>query len=424
VLRVLHVQWQVLALADGTRDLDGLVLAARARGIEIEPDDLREFLGTLAEEGVLDEGVVEPADDEGDPDLDLAEVPLDPIEGWRFECSGRGVCCHVFPSILFTPFEAARALVVLPDEPHEFYPVSGPPREGANVAPLLVEGRCRYLDAGGRCELHARGGMDKKPAGCRAFPQQLVFDGERVRVSAAFECACVFDGIGSEHGDPPLDDGVRVVGDLPRPTRVGRVPDRVAIDDTTEAGRDEVRAFFRAFADASAPSDVAVGLWSLADAVQARGVDEAAVSAYSSPSAPSSGEASGMLASFASRLREWREPLATFRSPNDLTRRAFDWMIAASERAGAALPGAPAEGSVAARHEAFCVRASAWVLRDALGPLPLVSAIRVRALRIWLARALPTVVIPADPRADEPLALVEVMFRAHGLGAFAEPSSR
>jgi hypothetical protein len=48
----------------------------------------------------------------------------------------------------------------------------------------------------------------------------------------------------------------------------------------------------------------------------------------------------------------------------------------------------------------------------------------VRALRIWLARALPTVVIPADPRADEPLALVEVMFRAHGLDAFAEPSSR
>ena len=53
--------------------------------------------------------------------------------------------------------------------------------------------------------------------------------------------------------------------------------------------------------------------------------------------------------------------------------------------------------------------------RDALGSLPLVTAFRVRAIRVWLARAW----IVDDRRASEPLALVEAMFRAHGLDAFA-----
>lgn len=416
VLRILHVQWQVLALADGTRDLDGLVLAARARGIETDRDDLREFIEHLAREGVLDGGILEPAIDDDDPDADLLEMPLDPIDGWRFECSGRGVCCQVFPSILFSPLEAMRATVILPDEPHEFFPKRGAARDGGVVAPVLVDGRCRYLDDDGRCSLHACGGTDSKPAGCRAFPTQMVFDGERIRVSSAFECACVVDGIGADRGDPVVPLGARVLSDLPRPTRVGRVPPSVPIDETRSASRDEVRAFCRALADAAPPTDAARGLWSLAEALHERGVCDEAAAAYSRPAALDPEGPAAMFEGLIARLREWREPLAAFRSRNDLTRCALEWMIDAGELARADLP--PAAAS-AARSEAFYVRATAWVCRDALGPLPLETALRVRALRVWLARSLPAVA-GGDRRADEPLALVEVMFRAHGLDAFTE----
>ncbi|MBX3270668.1 MAG: hypothetical protein KF729_10420, partial [Sandaracinaceae bacterium] len=239
VTRILPVQWQVLALADGTRDLEGVALAARARGIETDLADLEGFLAHLAALGMLTEGPVEPKDgSDDDPDADLLEVPLDPIDRWTFRCTGRGACCEIFPTILFTPMEAHRALAVLPDEPHEFYPERGAGREGGALAPVLVEGRCRYLDDARRCALHARAGFDAKPGGCRAFPMQPVYDGERVRVSFAFECACVVDGIGDATGDAPVPREARVLGDLPRPTQVGRVPERVALDDARAAGRD------------------------------------------------------------------------------------------------------------------------------------------------------------------------------------------
>lgn len=408
VLKILPVQWSVLALADGTRDVEGIVLAAKARGIEASAADLEEFLAHLAEQGVLASGVAEPAEDDPDPDADLARAPLDPIDGWRFVCSGRGACCHVFPTILFTPIEAARALVLLPDEAHEFFPKRGSVREGAPVAPLLVEGRCRYLDEGARCQLHTIGGAAAKPAGCRAFPMQMVFDGERVRAAAAYECACVADGIGASAGERPIPDGARALGDLAHPTRVGRVPERVVIAGDRTASRDEVRAFYRALADASA-HDVAIGLWAVADAIDARGLDgpaaafEARTLDLEAPLA--------LLGRLARCLEEWRTPLAAFRSPNDLTRKAFEWMIAAAR----AIEREPSWRTPDARKEAFYARASAWVCRDALGKLPLATALRVRAIRVWLARALAS----DDPLAAEPLAIVEVMFRAHGLDAFA-----
>jgi lysine-N-methylase len=420
VLRILPVQWQVLALADGTRDVEGLVLAGHARGIEIDRADLESFLAHLARERVLTEGVVEPIEPDEEPDADLLGVPLDAIDGWTFECTKRGVCCHVFPSILFTPLEAARARVLLPDEPHEHYPARGAPRDGGILAPVLVEGRCRYLDESGSCQLHARAGMDSKPAGCRAFPAQLVYDGERVRASTAFECACVVDGIGKHDGAPVVPTSARVLGDLPRPSRVGRVPSRVALDDARSASRDEVRAFFRALAASTAPDDVARGLWSLASSMDSRGL-EGIVDAYVGPSAIDDRDALAWVARLAERLEAWRQPLASFRSANDLTRRAFDWMIAAAravEREGLPQARSAREREV----EAFAVRATAWVCRDALGRLPLVDALKARAVRTWIARALPAWT-GGDPRASEPLTLVEVMFRAHGLEAFVQAES-
>lgn len=414
VMRILLVQWQVLALADGTRDLEGITLAARARGIQASVADVAEFLAHLADKGMLADGPTEPAEVD-DPDADLLEVPLDPIEGWTFACSGRGVCCEVFPTILFTAHEASKAMVLLEDEPHDFYPQHGAPRDDGAVAPILVEGRCRYLADDRRCTLHARGGTAAKPAGCRAFPMQSVYDGERVRAAFAFECACVVDGIGATDGLPPVPEGARVLGDLPRPTRVGRLPDRVPVDGTRFADRAATRELFRALASMDAPADVARGLFALGTALAEGGL---AADAYRDGPLD---EAAAM--AFLARLREsvsaWREPLAAFRTERDLTRLGLDWLVAAADRiAERGLPPPPAAGSSAAEIEAFYVRNACFLYRDALGTLPLATAFAVRALRVWLARAIAEAP-PEDPRAAEPLTLVEVLFRAAGLDAFA-----
>ncbi|MGE0784925.1 MAG: YkgJ family cysteine cluster protein [Sandaracinaceae bacterium] len=422
VLRILHVQWQVLALADGTRDVEGLLLAARARGIAIDEDDLRAFLRAMDDEGVLGGRAEAQEESVDDPDADLAEVPLDPIDGWRFTCSGRGVCCQVFPSILFSPLEAARATVVLADELHDFYPKRGAGRDGEALAPVFVEGRCRYLNEDRRCALHARAGMDSKPAGCRAFPTQLVYDGERVRASAAFECACVVDGIGAVDGAPAIPESAQRLRDLARPTRVGRVPERVRLGGDRTADRADVRAFFRALTDAAPPSDVAMGLFMLGDTIAEDGVSEGAVARYAASTFDASAfdatAAVAMIDHAERSFSAWESPLASFRGPSDLTRVGIGWLIASARAAGSNLPPPPAANADDARKETFYVRSSAWVCRDALGSLPLGLALKVRAIRVWLARALGPIAAP-DPRADEPLALVEVMFRAHGLDAFA-----
>ncbi len=415
VMRILPVQWQVLALADGTRDLEGVVLAAQARGITAAVSDVAEFLGHLAEKGMLADGPTEPVESE-DPDADILDAPLDPIEGWTFACSGRGVCCEIFPTILFTAHEASRAMVLLEDEPHDFYPQVGVPREDGAVAPILIEGRCRYLADDRKCALHARGGSASKPAGCRAFPMQSVWDGERVRAAFAFECACVVDGIGAAGGLRAVPEGARVLGDLPRPTRVGRLPDRVSLDGARSAERDAVRDFHRALAAMDAPADVARGLWALGGSIAAGAL---AAEAYRGEAPIDEAAVQVLLARLRASVSAWREPLAAFRTERDLTRRALDWMVAAADRIAArGLPAAPPRASRAAEVEAFYVRSAAFAYRDALGTLPLATALAVRALRVWLARAIAEAP-PDDPRAAEPLTLVEVVFRAAGLDAFA-----
>ncbi|MBX3275681.1 MAG: hypothetical protein KF729_35805, partial [Sandaracinaceae bacterium] len=140
--------------------------------------------------------------------------------------------------------------------------------------------------------------------------------------------------------------------------------------------------------------------------------------AYEAASAIDEDAARALVAALGARVAEWREPLAAFRAEVDLTRRALDWLLAAADRIGReGLPPAPAAGSRGAAIEAFYVRSAAWSSRDALGPLPLATALAVRAVRVWLARAL-AAQAPSDPRAAEPLALVEVVFRAAGLDAF------
>jgi lysine-N-methylase len=53
------------------------------------------------------------------------------------------------------------------------------------------QGHCLFLDADGRCRIHARHGADAKPLACRVFPFVLVPAGEHWRVGLRYSCPSV-----------------------------------------------------------------------------------------------------------------------------------------------------------------------------------------------------------------------------------------
>src|SRR5580704_6543231 len=53
-------EWCLLGAADGTRDLEGIVLAAAREGAHARVDALRPFLDQLHQAGFLEDGIAEP----------------------------------------------------------------------------------------------------------------------------------------------------------------------------------------------------------------------------------------------------------------------------------------------------------------------------------------------------------------------------
>src|SRR5277367_2794044 len=161
-------EWGLLAAADGTRDLEGILLAAAREGAHARVPALEAFLQQLHAAGMLDEGI-DPAPVAAGADDGAAARPLDPLPGFTLSCDGSGSCCRIYASILFGPVEAARARALLPQvlgggERHErvFMPERGSgPTGGAVVA--LRDGRCAYLADSGRCAIHEAGGAAAKP---------------------------------------------------------------------------------------------------------------------------------------------------------------------------------------------------------------------------------------------------------------------
>jgi lysine-N-methylase len=133
----------------------------------------------------------------------------------------------------------------------------------------------------------------------------------------------------------------------------------------------------------------------------------------------------------ANELAPWIEALAVrararvasagaWRSARDRSRQASSWIAAAAEdlcdpAACAAALEAPLRFR---RDEVFFARA---MIHGHLlaGELPLAAALRDRAVRLILGRALPGALPPDEPARAHPLALVEAMMRGHGLGAYA-----
>jgi lysine-N-methylase len=431
-------EWTLLAAADGTRDLDGILLAAAREGARALRPALTAFLEQLDAALMLDDGALDgpgppprpEAPAAGDPGA--AERPIEPLPGFTLTCDGSGSCCRLYGSILFGPAEAARARGLFPQllgggDRHErvFTPEhgSGP---AAVSAVSLCDGRCAYLADSGLCSIHAAAGAAAKPASCNAYPTIYVDDGESVRAAPVVECACVLASAGREGGSPLVPPGARVRGDLPEVLVVQSMPWLVHVTPDAMAPREDLVAWSRRVAahlEAAAP-DVAAVMVSLGASLSAGGLGADPARAIAEPPPIAPADVLPWIEALHRRTAK-RDRESTWRSGRDLARRASRWISLA---AGAildpdALSALLAAPVAAPGSEAFYLRALLHG-HQLVGGLPLSRAFVDRAVRILVARVMPLVFAAEppgdlDPSCAHPLALVEAMMRGHGLAAYA-----
>ncbi len=152
--------------------------------------------------------------------------------------------------------------------------------------------------------------------------------------------------------------------------------------------------------------DAAATYWALAAALEPDAFDlDAARAAFEATALPEDLRAA--IASLAPRADRWARSAEQWRAPRDRMR-AGRRIVAEAARRLADAASLPAPTSPA--DEAFHLRAS--LFGHLVAELsPIVDALRDRAVRLLVAR-----VVDVEPH---PLALVETMFRAHGLEALS-----
>jgi lysine-N-methylase len=445
-------EWVLLAAADGTRDLDGILMAASRDGVRADRDALAALLEGLREAGMLAEGPLlkktvrsegaaaggasasDGASARGEDGAPIARDarPIERLEGYSFHCDGHGSCCQLYATVVFSPLEAARARSLRPDvldggerHEHAFMPERGAgPCAGSAVA--LVNGRCAYLE-GSLCSLHRAGGAASKPLGCNLFPLALVDDGARVRASVSVECACVLASVGKPGGQPILAEERRVRGDLDPAIVVDELPAAVAISEGREASAAEyLRWSDAALAAWPEGADAAQIAWALAGALGERGFDPAAARAAALAPPPVDLDlAARFVRALAAKAARRAKSQNAWRSPRDLCRRGVSIVTAAAtllDDAEVLAAVALGAGAVPA-DEAFYLRAA--LFGHQMVGYPIATALRDKAVAIWIARAFPLAADALYPGESEPafahpLALVEALLRGHGLRRYTE----
>jgi lysine-N-methylase len=411
-------EWSLLAAADGTRDLGGLTLAAAKSGALRRASEIKGILERLQGMGLLVDGI-----DHADPVPERASRPLFVLPDFSLTCDASGACCGVYGSILFTPLEASRARVALPlvrdggaHEERVFTPEHGTDAS-AHLAVALVDNCCAYLGGDGRCGIHAAAGADAKPAACRIYPATFVDDGETVRVSLGVECPCVLDSVGKAGGASLVAESARTSADLPESARVIELPELVTIAEDAFVSRADYVRWSHFLAAQPPPADAVAALWSLADAVELAGLDEAVVLvALSSPALPDVNAVLPWLRALADRADSRVTSASAWRSARDRSLVASREIAAAAasllDPAALALAlAAPAPDPAA---EAFYLRAVIHG-HQIVGRLPLAAALRDRAVRLLVARAMGALA----PSTRRPLTILEAMMRGHGIEIYA-----
>jgi lysine-N-methylase len=442
-------EWAILRCADGSRDLPGLRLAAHRRAVRVGSEDLASFVAELSRAGLLSselssEGPLgaEPSEAPTSAPPPRRDAPLVRLAGFLLRCDGRGSCCRIYGSTLFSPAEATRAAAlcpaIVPADMHgerAFTPEAGSSYRLAGGAERarcvsVVDGACAFLSRDGSCSLHSTGGAAAKPLGCRLFPADFADDGAAICVSVLPECACVMRSIDNGSGVPIVAAAARTGADLDPATFVRIVPASIELG----AGRCSSKARYLAWAHATgsllggrgprdaagALPDLAAWAWLAGESIERRG-ELAPLGAFGHDAlAPRAEIVAALLPvrRFVERLLErWQH----FRHDHDLSVATAHWLHAALARLEADGPSPlPRASPALARREAFCLRA--WLHSHQLvGEVPLGSALRECALRMLLARTMATTVAPPAPDgsivevADEPLALVNAWWRAHGV---------
>ncbi len=421
-------EWSLLAQADGTRDLEGILAAAERNGTFAAVATFQTFLEALHAQGLLADGV------EPRPEAPPAHPsrPLEPLPDFHLLCDGQGSCCRLYATVMFRPREEAVARGLLPqvleagDHPERaFAPLSGSVTCGASSVGF-VDGRCVYLGRDGQCGLHAAGGPQGKPLGCRTFPALYVDDGQTIRVSPAVECACVLASLGlGSTGEPLVAPGLTNSDELDPGIHLSRLPEEIRITGKRYASREDFVRWGRNVS-ANANSSDALGVFvALAEVVETWGLDpRATLQALATPGAVEPTSIRRVLLRLLERTRRRLQVDAAWRSDTDLALRAVRWIAKAAERLTLEpsllervlfTPPSAAE----ARSEAFYLRAIVHGHQLVLEDAPLAPALRDRAVRLVLGRAFLFVVGPdelqEEPTLRHPLALVEATLRGHGL---------
>lgn len=432
VMRIGPREWTVLQAADGTRDLEGLRLAARRAGEPCGASSIAALLQALDAVGFL-AAATESVRVTSGPRVVIDERtplhrPIEVLPGASVRCDRSGACCRIYATVLMTRPELERARTLLPEHrvgPVEharfFLPVAGSePTE--LVTPTMHDGACGYLRGDGACAIHAVGGLRAKPVGCQLFPTIFVDDGTTVRASVKTECACVLDGAVLGGGDPICDRAWRTAADLPPHVSVERLPERLEVCPGHAIERSRARALVDAWWAAAPPLDVAAGAWAMADALQAAPLVDAR-DAWSAAAPPEPAQVLPWIAALHTRASRRAAEDARWRSERDHVRETTAWIAATalvlrSSEVLDELLAAPVEDPAA---EAFYLRAAAFGY--AVFDRPLVHALRDHAVRIWLSRAMPSLLAPeryGTPAARRPLARVDAVLRAYGIRHYVD----
>lgn len=422
--------WEALAVADGTRDVEGIRLAARRAGVVTSADEIARTLQQLHALGL----VAGPSERRGPARVVIERTtppsrPIEPLPRFDLRCDRSGACCRNYATVLMTTEDVERARAWLPDHrvgswrgERLFLPVAGS-EPSALLAPAHRNGACGYLEPEGTCAVHRAGGLAAKPVGCAVFPTVFTDDGISVRASVKTECACVLDSATATAvviDEPWLDPTWQTAGDLPPLVAVQRLHERLALSAELTLPTAQVRAFVEAWFAAPTPGDVAAAAWGMAATLQARGPD-AGLEAWSQSSPVAADEVAPWVSHLYARARRRAHDNAQWRSEADAVRSGVEWLAAAAAvltdvEALAELLAAEPEDTAT---EHFYLRAAAHGY--GMFDRPLTDTLRDRAVRIWLSRVMRWLAPGArDAARRQPLARVDALLRGYGIGNYVD----
>ncbi len=415
----------LLACADGTRDLGGILLEATRRGVYRRASTLTTLLASLQEQDLLSDGIPQPprtisrlADD----------VPLDVLDDFSLICDQNGSCCSTYSSVALTESDTARVRAVIDDA--TFLPLYGSAPSHFCAADL-EDGHCGFLADDGSCRIHSAAGAEAKPRGCHLYPASFVYDGEAVRVAVSVECSCVLDSLGRRDGNPLVPAGANCAADLLAATSVAHLQDTFQLTATFQATRDELRSWTQAvYSHCVTLDDPLAASWALAGCIETEGLNvSACLDAMLASVAPDAADLSTLLQSLATTTAQRANSSSAWRSAKDRSRRLGHWLREASQallvpnRVDELL----AEAAGNRTTDRFYLRSTifSYELVAPKTPRPastLVTALRDRSIRMLLAREMRSTIpddCQHDPSVKHPITAVEAMMRGQGLVSYA-----